>query len=179
MSIYALKLLVPPPDKPKGLRKNRRWDLAEAKLHTPLPTDYKEFIEAYGSGLFASFIRILNPFDRDEDVSLIRCSKTIVNIFREMKPNLGGKDFPFQLFPDQGGLLPCGTDDNGNFLFWKTEDNPEAWKIVVADGRGPRWQLFDMGLTDFLANALTKKIRCKIWPSDYPGNRKSFTFECF
>ncbi|ODA36603.1 SMI1/KNR4 family protein [Planctopirus hydrillae] len=179
MSIQTIIKLVPPPEKPKGLRKNRRWDRVEEKIGNELPADYKIFIETYGSGLFAGFIRIFNPFDSSEYISLLRMSTTVVDIYQDIIKSYGDVGFPFVFFPMEKGLLPCGNDENGNHLFWLTGTDSEKWKIVVLERGAPNWQLFDMGLTDFLANALTKKIRCKIWPSDYPGNRKSFTFECF
>jgi hypothetical protein len=152
------------------------WQSVEDKLDLKLPTDYKSFATEYGTGLFANFIRVFNPFDEDPYASLLENAKTICDMYREIKKAEGEKFLPFAMYPDEGGLLPWGNDENGNFIFWLTKGNPSKWPTVVAEGRGPLWQQFDFPMTVFLAKILTKEIRCKVWPSSFPSKKRSFVF---
>src|SRR5580698_10276206 len=107
-----------------------------------LPADYKSFVKTYGSGLFAGFIRIFNPWDSSPYMSLLLSATSVSDMYRQMKGSEGESDLPFPLYPEKCGLLPCGNDENGNYIFWLTQGVPSKWSIVVAEGRGPRWQKF-------------------------------------
>ena len=62
MSIADLMKLVPPPAKPFEVGTLAEWAKVEAELGTQLPQDYRDFVFAYGSGLFAGLYRVYNPF---------------------------------------------------------------------------------------------------------------------
>ena len=176
MSLQDLKALVPPPLKPSRVPKKLDWNAVEKKLGLKLPRDYKLFVPMYGSGLFAGFIRIFNPFDRDPYMSLTTAGKTITEMYAGFKQREGDDVLPFPLYSEAGGLLPVGNDENGNYLFWVTSRAPSKWSIVVAEGRGSRWQQFDSPLTTFLVDILKRSVRCKIWPRDFPARKREFEF---
>jgi hypothetical protein len=176
MSVKDITSLIQPPPKPTHVPKRPNWDTTERKLGLKLPTDYKGFIAKFGSGLFANFIRVFNPFHKDPYISLLDTAKTICDMYRDFKESEGEKVLPFALYPEEQGLLPWGNDENGNYIFWLTKGNASKWPTVVAEGRGPLWQRFDFPMTTFLAKILTKQIRCKIWPTSFPSKKRSFTF---
>ncbi|MFD0558685.1 hypothetical protein FB566_4638 [Stackebrandtia endophytica] len=55
-----------------------------------------------------------------------------------------GSDFPYEFWPEPGGLVPWA-DVNGDLLFcWRTVgDDPDAWPVVVADNGVSEWSEFD------------------------------------
>src|SRR5690242_19716466 len=126
MSVAELKKLVPPPSKPFEVGPLSQWREIEDQLEVRLPRDYREFVFAYGSGLFASFYRIYNPFAANEYTALLPSIKRICDIDRESQREYP-KRFPYPYYPEAGGLLPWGNDENGNDYFWLTEGPPTKW----------------------------------------------------
>lgn len=177
LSYDELALIVTPPETPTAVPAKLNWNPIERELGVPLPSDYKAFVGGYGSGLLGSFIRVFNPFDTDEYMSLIPSAKRICQIRRELKNSEGDAEVPFDIHPETPGLLPWGNDENGNGLYWLTEGDADNWPCVVGAGRDRRWQQFDMPMTTFLKRALTGEIKCEIWPSGFarPKRRRVFT----
>ena len=62
MSLATINSLVPPPESPVEVGTKAGWKEVEMKLGLKLPADYRKFIDTYGSGLFADFYIIYNPF---------------------------------------------------------------------------------------------------------------------
>ena len=76
------------------------------------------------------------------------------------------------------GLLAVGSDDNGRFIFWLTEGEPDDWPILV-------WPLdrhfvrIEKSLTEFLYQLFSGALDC--WGGDKPAtwfkkHRKELTF---
>ena len=74
---------------------------------------------------------------------LVQAARSISEIFKDEE------DLPFPMWPSSGGLLPFGTTDFGDTLFWLTLGAPEDWCVVVM-GRDPP-ETFDCDMMDFLA----------------------------
>lgn len=173
MSIRDLARLVEPPSKPLDVPKRLAWSKVEKMLGTRLPSDYKEFVAAYGSGLLGRLIVVLNPFSKTEGIEFFSGAGLMTNGLRALKAALGDTEVPYDVFPDPGGLLPWGGDQNGNGLYWLTGGEPDKWPCVVGEGRGDLWQQFDMPMTKFLASVFSRDVRCKIWPRGFPTKHDS------
>src|SRR6266404_2309328 len=119
MSMADLKKLVTPPAKPFEVGTLSQWQKYEQKLGTRLPDDYRKFVFAYGSGLFAGFYRVYNPFAASEYIALLSQVERVCGYNRESQRSFP-KRFPYPYFPELGGLLPWGNDENGNDYFWLT-----------------------------------------------------------
>ena len=50
-----------------------------------MPSDYKAFIESYGSGYIAKFLWLLNPFSDSQYRSLIRGGELMRKVLRELR----------------------------------------------------------------------------------------------
>src|SRR5438128_2571968 len=129
MAIAELKKLVPPPATPFEVGSLAQWREVEAELGTRLPRDYRDFVFAYGSGLFAGLYRVYNPFGADEYMALVTQGRRVCGYNRESQWS-DPKRFPYPYFPEPGGLLPWGNDENGNDYFWLTEGPPTKWVVV-------------------------------------------------
>ena len=175
MSTAELKKLIASPKKPSEPGSAKKWAEVEEELGTKLPADYHEFVDAYGSGLFANFYRVNNPFSADEFLALIPASNSWAETLREEKEN-DEDAVPYPIFPETGGLLHWANDDNGNTYYWKTAGAPDKWTVVQRSERGDGFKEHKCSMSAFLVGVLTKKI--KALASGYP-NKDSLVFESY
>lgn len=170
MSIELLENQLPVPSNPLESDDAIKWQTFQNSIGLELPQDYKDFIQRYGTGCIDSFVWIFNPFSRNEHLNLKDQMTEILDTLRMLK-----YDQPaFPLFPERGGLLPCGATDNGDTIFWITSGEPAHWRIAVHESRGPQWENYAFSLTDFLAKILSKDIICPIFPEDFPSDSPTF-----
>ncbi|GGC88842.1 SMI1/KNR4 family protein [Chelatococcus reniformis] len=148
------------------------WLRVETELGTALPSDYKAYIEAYGSGRIADFIWIFNPFTKRENINLLTQVPRQINVLRELAD--GGAPQPFPLFPAPAGLLPVGMTDNGDVILWLTVGSPDEWTVVINDSRSPEYAAHRRDLTGFLAGVLTGQEPCPIFPDSFPHSAVAF-----
>lgn len=161
MSIERLARVVPPPERP-GDPFVGRWRDVEARLGTPLPGDYKDFVRRYGRGEFMELVRIWTPdaYDRDSRLE-VSTPDAIQNLAWD-------EDFPFPLWPAPGGLLPFGDTIDGDYLCWVTGGPADAWTVAVLD-RGMLYDeahRFSCDMTDFLAGLATGEFAPPSFPDD-------------
>lgn len=162
MMIDALSRLMPPPSDPRET--SGSWSEVEASLGTPLPEDYKRFIDQYGSGAINGFVTVFNPFSRRPGLSLLEQSKQNLETLRTLHDAFG-EPRPYELHPALSGLLPVAITDNGDVVHWLTDVEPSKWSIVVNEARSPDYEHFACDLTTFLAGVLRKSITCRAFPA--------------
>ncbi|OJY56370.1 SMI1/KNR4 family protein [Thiobacillus sp. 0-1251] len=172
MGIEQLEKILFPPIVPVDRPVANGWSEAEKKLGK-LPEDYKRFIEIYGTGSIDGFIWILSPFTSNKNLNLLDQAQIKISALIDLSENFG-EALPYPLFPNQNGLLPFGTTDNGDVLFWQMANNPTDWKVIINASREPKWEQYDVGIVDFLVGLLTRKIICEVFPEDFPSNQPVF-----
>jgi hypothetical protein len=148
MGIAGLIELAPPPESPLWAGRPEDWPALEAKLGTGLPDDYKQYVAAYGAGGFHGFLEIITPFSPKYDL-LTKQQRT--------RTYLEAQDV-FPVFPNPGGLLYVGGDDNGNSLCWLTKGGPNCWPIVYCTEDFIEMNVFGMTLSDFLSGWIAQQI---------------------
>jgi hypothetical protein len=158
VSIERLTQLVPPPTSPTEVGPLERWVAAEAELGIELPPDYRDFVVAYGSGLFAAFYVVYNPFASSPLIRLKDRVDKLCAIERQTKLSRI-MNVPYPIYPEPGGILPWGCDENGNYYYWLTEGAPSAWPVIQNSVRGSGYARHDCSMTDFLVGVLEGKIR--------------------
>jgi hypothetical protein len=167
VSIKRLTKLVPPPESPTEVGSLEEWEAAEEELGAGLPRDYREFVYRYGSGLFAGLYIVYNPFAASEYIRLLDRVRTVCEIERDLKQSMGSKYVSFPIFPEKGGILPWGRDENGNDYYWLTEGPPSKWTVVQNNVRGKGYARHNCSMTGFLLEVLEGRI--KPLASGYPG----------
>lgn len=170
MTIERLTALLPPPAARHDVAPD--WTAIEARLGTPLPPDYRAFVDRYGAGRIAGFLWIFVPDAPAETIDLVVQSQAQAEVLDDLKAS--GETIEEQAFPAPGGLLPAGMSDNGDVIHWRTVGAPDAWTIVVQEARGPVFVAHDTDLTGFLAGVLDRSIRCPAFPDDFPPDRLDF-----
>ncbi len=153
MSIRQLMRVVPPPDDPDEVGTSVEEKEVESKLGMPLPRDYWELVQKYGSGTFiGSFLRIANPFVDDLGKEAADKNGRVYSYYHN-------GELPWPPFPAQPGLLPVGVNENGNDLIYLTEGKPNRWPLLVKPhGSDKEYERWDLPLSTFLAQAMMNKI---------------------
>lgn len=154
-SLDQLIALVPSPLDPKHIGSDADFAAIEASLGTRLPKDSKLLIQTYGTGSWLQFYWIMNPFDARLSCIWFDPNHWEMNFWRKMHrddPEL----IPYPVWPDAGGLLIWGGNENGGTLFWLTEGDPDNWPTLAMHDRTPEFDRFDQPCTDLLLGAIDK-----------------------
>lgn len=103
------------------------WDAVHARLGLVLPSDYREFIDAYGPGKFGE-VKILSPGGRGEwDLFGLLERRHAQVQGAERDPRL---DVPCH--PEAGGVVSWGVTDDGRTLAWAPADpDPDRWVVAL------------------------------------------------
>lgn len=175
MSISRLIELVPPPSSPFEIGTHDQWRERESEIGVTLPRDYRDFIFTYGTGLFAGFYRIYNPFASSQYMSL---SQSITRVCEQNRVSQQSfpERFPYPYFPELGGLIPWGNDENGNDYFWLADGASESWNVIQDANRGDGIAVQPFTMTGFLVSVLEGKTRPLA--DDYPLE-DDFVFEAW
>ncbi|HEV7405312.1 MAG TPA: SMI1/KNR4 family protein [Chthoniobacteraceae bacterium] len=165
MSIERLGNLVEPPKRPSEVGSLAQWEAVERQLGVVLPSDYRDFVFTYGTGHFAHFYGVYNPFASSEWIALWPSVQRVCAGERQIKRHFPDA-VPYPVYPDQPGLLPWGGDDNGNYYFWMTKGAPDTWKVLSDEVRGEGFQEYGCTMTEFLTGVLCGEF--KPLAGDYP-----------
>ncbi|QYN24408.1 SMI1/KNR4 family protein [Amycolatopsis sp. DSM 110486] len=114
------------------------WAAVEAALGTALPADYRAYADTYPALYLDKLITIRHPLAVSEWAKLVEGAKPVLESFaygRSQVPDA----VPYPLFPEPGGLLPWGYDDDGADYFWRTAGSPDEWTVLVFDS-GEWWE---------------------------------------
>jgi hypothetical protein len=171
MSFDSVSTVLLPPANPAEIPDNEDWHKVETQLRR-LPSDYKSFINGFGTGSINGFLWILNPISNNRHLNLLREMDPMLGALRELRDS--GEPCPYPIHPEPGGLLPFGKTDNGDVLYWLTTDEPERWTIVVNAALDPTFEKFDTNMTEFLAAVLSRRIQCSIFPAKFPSGPPRF-----
>jgi hypothetical protein len=160
MIIEDLYALAPTPESPVEAGSTDLWKEVESRLGTPLPDDYKQFVNRYGAGDFCDVLCILTPFAPPTDKwGFFEAITPLLDDYHLSKSNSDLVDqCPFPAFPEQNGLLPFGGDTNGGTWFWLTQGSPGDWSIVIYDWRGGSvYEKHDMPIVRYLIECRGEK----------------------
>lgn len=167
--------MIAPPPVPVGAEGD--WAAAEARLGTPFPSDYREFVRRYGEGHLAGFIGVLAPFATNPYANIFdraeQLRATELEFARCGLPTFQ-QESQFALFPQPGGLLQVALTDNGDTIYWLTVGTPDEWVIIVNGSRMPVYERFECSLTEFLAGIVSSEIQTNAFPAFSKEARFSF-----
>ncbi len=165
MPIETLIKVVPPPAAPFEAY-DGPWEPIEAEFGVGLPPDYKDFVRLYGNGYFMEFLGVAVPVSAISHMRLTWGASTVRSMLFDVNPKL--------LWPSRGGLLPLGSTDNGDLLFWLTRGATAEWPVVVWGRSTMEFETFECDLTDFLAGLATGDIQPEDFPEDLLPNDRLF-----
>lgn len=166
MSFIELLAVATPPVN-RAAAEVYEWLDVERRIGTPLPSDYKAFIDRYGLGKLGDFIVVFTPSDQSPHVNLGIQIRQKLDTLKQLASEWG-EELPYPLYPAPGGLLPFGATDNGDVLYWLTSGSPDRWTVVVNEARGPDYDHHYCSMTTFLAEVISGQRRCRIFPRSFP-----------
>ncbi len=145
---------VAPPKTPIGVSVH-----AKAPNLPALPPDLMKFIQAYGSGYFdidgSIFLEVLNPYSDDYWAKQNRDLDTI----RQLKLSEGDEYIPYEIYPDQPGLLLWGYGEDRKHFFWFTDGDPSVWPVIAMYDL-EIFTRFDLSMLSFTKQLLCGEIDC-------------------
>lgn len=156
-SLAQIIELVEPPAEAIGL--DRSWKEVEKDLGCVLPSDYKSFIDQYGSGLVCGLIAVWNFRDEslfDVPLKEVLCgARSVIESYK--KENVLAAE-AWTTFPEPGGLLPFCTVIDVHYLNWRTEGAAAEWDCVFWFADGIEFiHLKGDSFSDFLLKVLRKQ----------------------
>jgi hypothetical protein len=133
-----------------------------------LPSDYKGFLERFGSGGLAShegedayfdLVWILSPGHPPDkrDLNAIPLMSDLNEKNREMRSRFPRR-FPFPVWPDAGGILMVGGTTTRNDIYWRTIGDPDSWTCVVCDTYLDNWFEWSGDVTSLLAAMVQRRV---------------------
>lgn len=148
--------LLPPPAAP--LDYDPDWlDRNQGVLRIELPADFVEFGKLYGSGQIKSAYgwEVWSPF-RPTYPQIVLEFARIWFIFKDA---MEIDDVPFGIFPEEGGILPFASTDNGDWVCWITQGAPDSWTVIdMYNYEEGQYESFDMSFSEYWVNVLSRKI---------------------
>jgi hypothetical protein len=128
------------------------WEAVHRRLGTPLPSDYRSYIDTYGLGRINDLYWVLHPHGRPDRLDLAdqwAAARDPANQQNLLTPP------PHSLGQLPGGLLPC-VDEDAGILYWHTDPpDPDRWTVVYRDEDGGSWLPYPLGLLPFLLAVFT------------------------
>jgi hypothetical protein len=167
MVIDPLLTILIPPANPQETGAADAWGEVTGRFGEVLPGDYMKFVQLYGTGAIGDWLTVLNPFARNRHQNLFIAGFEFLSGLRQIKVEFPD-EIPFPLFYEPGGLLPWGISIDGDIFCWLTRGLSGHWTVTVI-GRHTGNEEFDMPMTQFLFEALTRKIK----PACFPTGLKS------
>lgn len=149
------------------------WSGIESELHVQLPDDYKEFIEQAGGGWVDGYLYILAPSSPNQHYDLAKAAEEREEAYEDL---FEFEEKPAQLETAGSRIIPWGTTDNGEWLFWRTlpGQEPAEYAVLINEARGERWEFHELGFAEFLAAVLEGEIQSDILSSLFPTDPHEF-----
>ena len=142
-SLEELLVLIPAPATPRETTGD--WDEAATAIGTRFPSDFQSLIGKYGSGTILGDVEIYNPL-------IAADRKRIASDLDTLKQMREACEYLWQIHPEESGILPWGTDSNGNIFCWLTVGAPDEWPTALL-GHGEDEPSSDaVNMTTFLYN---------------------------
>jgi SMI1-KNR4 cell-wall len=150
------------------------WATVEGELGRRLPSDYKEFGSRFGPGNFqGDYLWVAVPRGIGDRVNFLNSLVQNLEILRYLRSS--GREIPYPIYPEKGGLISWGDTIDGDVFCWNTEpDDPDHWTVVANEVRTSNWWGFDESMTQFLHSVLTGRIDLPFFPQDLGSAPYSF-----
>jgi hypothetical protein len=172
MTIKHLQEILKPPASPIDAGKGKDWGSITAKFNAPLPTDYMQFIDIYGSGEVGGWLTVFNPFSENQNISLLDQFFFLLSGLNATKSEFP-ESCPYPLLFEPGGLLPWGISIDGDIYCWLTVGASGKWKTVII-GRHSEPEEYNLTFSMFLVKAITGEIESNTIPTEWKDEKVEF-----
>ncbi|MGW1185710.1 SMI1/KNR4 family protein [Streptomyces drozdowiczii] len=144
------------------------WGLMERSWGGRFPADYKSFMECYGAGAVSDYLSLLAPEPR------IGTGVESTLSAMEME-SLNALDYWKTIASEEGGrdrVICWGLDASADILCWRiTQEDPDAWPVVVWNQDDARWRQYNCGIVEFLGRIFMAEFdECPLGGLELWGN---------
>ncbi|SEO39758.1 hypothetical protein SAMN05216267_102557 [Actinacidiphila rubida] len=167
-----LTRLLPPP---QAAVAGPPWQHSRTEVGFDFPSDYRAFVDRYGGGQIGTpgSLRcfVYGPSSLSARPGMPTGFKGFVEWHvSDIAPMFEGCDEDYwggtvyPMYPEPGGLLTWGENEQGDLFWWLTEgDDPDRWPIVMW-ARGPATTFrFDSGMVGLLVSMLSGDFPSPDW----------------
>ncbi|MFP8963226.1 hypothetical protein ACLIYP_22135 [Streptomyces nanhaiensis] len=143
-----------PAHRPRG---GNDWAEVERYVGSPLPGDFKAFLDAYGTGVVSGELVVFHPHG---SAPLLPRMRQVHQRFtdRRRRALAAGEPerYPHPFHPEPGGLISWGYDHSGDeHFFLPCHTDPDRWTIVtMAHEEG--CETFDGPFTGFVLSFVNR-----------------------
>ncbi|MDB4020369.1 SMI1/KNR4 family protein [Planktomarina temperata] len=149
------------------------WDEVERELGIELPTGYKTFVSAYGTGSIGAFLWVFNPTSKNRSLNS-EAIRYFQSSYEELKQDFPA-DYTRPTFPLLSSFLPWAVTDNGDTLVWIVDDGPaDKWRVGVMGSDQVEEEISELDFVEFVVDLLDKKVVSRILPKQFLEMDKSF-----
>lgn len=135
------------------------WDAFEASLGLRLPADYKAYIDEYGVGIINRLFAVRHPTTAEGWANILEAPEQWEGPDAEqeyLELHLTAPPLPLGI--GRNRLMLCA-DSDGTQIYWDTtDDDPDAWSVVVGDNDGDTWLALDLTLVETLLRLFTGRL---------------------
>jgi hypothetical protein len=163
MLLSELIQFCPPPSKPLIYCTPEKEREVSAEVGLTFPRDYIEFCKIYGSGAFESpnthqfgIADVFAPY-REMRRRAARVGIRMLRTNPIFEPRLRASSV------DKNCLYPLGFDADRRDLIWVTHPDPMKWRVLLLPYDEDLFEVFDCGVTDFLAGFFSGQLFVQGW----------------
>jgi hypothetical protein len=142
------------------------WDAAEAHLNTAIPADFRELVDAGGSGLWFRYIRVFAPDPALHAQNLLDSAGVFedVRYFWEDDPETRPGDLL-----EKSRLIAWANTEHGEMIFWRVDPGvaSENFPIYILDADYERFERFDLTATEFMTGLKDGTLESEILSSTF------------
>ncbi|MEU8689886.1 SMI1/KNR4 family protein [Streptomyces sp. NPDC048665] len=109
------------------------WNEVEQYVGSALPSDFKTFLNAYGSGSISGELVVFHPHGSSPLLERMRRTHQMFTERRDRSLSMGDSEhLPYPFHPEPGGLISWGYDHSGDeHFFLPCGPDPDRWKVVT------------------------------------------------
>ncbi|MBF9073898.1 hypothetical protein [Streptacidiphilus fuscans] len=109
------------------------WTQVEQYVGSALPSDFKAFLDAYGSGVISRELVLFHPQGTNPLLERMRKTNEVFAERRARALSSGDSEhLPYPFHPESGGLISWGYDYSGDeHFFLPCDPDPNRWQIVT------------------------------------------------
>jgi hypothetical protein len=165
MAWDRLRRIVAPPDTPTFVPTASDWLRVQSELGVDFPEEHRQFCDLYGMGTFrgseTTALSVWCPgYPQFVEDFRFECQR-----LRDIRGPVRNEDHPFDVFPNEGGILPLALDECDVWLCWVTHSRPADWPILVRWSWGTDgMSVFDMPLSTLLVALFERRIDLPCFP---------------
>ena len=133
-----------------------RW---ESSMSPPaFPADYATLVNAVGPCDWLDHVSIFSPGEK---------MNRLQSEFREDYPSLCElgmvpKEHRYSVYPDCGGIMCVGGNDNGGYIGWLTQGDTDKWPVVLMSDDGCDVEVHHRTLSCLLLGWINGEISSKV-----------------